>query len=212
MTTTSTAPPGPVNEKSPVDRPGSKGSGQNSKSWTTCSANGNTARGISAVIASSSAEMHRLLVRLEGVRRSGRGWIARCPAHEDRAASLSIGEGRNGGILLHCFAGCDASAICFAIGMSVSDLFPSRPIRPEAFDRHADRQARAEALTDRARWSVASILPELEHEALVLRVAAADLLRGRALTSVDLERLLVAETRIGAALDVLRPKVREVCP
>jgi hypothetical protein len=31
-----------------------------------------------------------LLARLKGVRRSGEGWTAKCPAHEDRQNSLSI--------------------------------------------------------------------------------------------------------------------------
>ncbi len=39
-------------------------------------------------------------------RRSGRGWVARCPAHADRNPSLSIGSASDGRLLLHCFAGC----------------------------------------------------------------------------------------------------------
>jgi CHC2 zinc finger len=45
-----------------------------------------------------------VLERFEGVRRSGRGWTARCPAHNDHRPSLSIAAGREGRILLHCFA------------------------------------------------------------------------------------------------------------
>jgi len=44
--------------------------------------------------------------RLTKVRKSGRGWMAQCPAHEDRNPSLSIHEGDDGTVLLHCFAGC----------------------------------------------------------------------------------------------------------
>jgi DNA primase len=40
-----------------------------------------------------------------GARRSGTGWVARCPAHEDLNPSLSISEVA-GRILLHCHAGC----------------------------------------------------------------------------------------------------------
>ncbi len=46
-----------------------------------------------------------LAQNLEG-RRSGKGWIAKCPAHEDNKPSLSIGVGRNGRPLVHCFSGC----------------------------------------------------------------------------------------------------------
>ncbi len=63
-----------------------------------------------------------ILSRLEGVRRSGSGWLAKCPAHSDRGPSLSIRE--NGGkLLLHCFAGCSIESICEALGIKVADLF-----------------------------------------------------------------------------------------
>jgi hypothetical protein len=40
-------------------------------------------------------------------RRTGAGkWQARCPAHADRLPSLSIREGLDDRILLHCLAGC----------------------------------------------------------------------------------------------------------
>ena len=48
----------------------------------------------------------QFLERLDGVKQSGKGWKAFCPAHEDRNASLSVAEGTNGRILCNCFAGC----------------------------------------------------------------------------------------------------------
>ena len=63
-----------------------------------------------------------LLLRLKGVRHSPQGWMAQCPAHQDRNPSLSIREGE-GKILLHCFAGCTVEAICVALGIKTSDLF-----------------------------------------------------------------------------------------
>lgn len=48
---------------------------------------------------------------------------ARCPAHEDRRASLSIAEGDDGRVLLHDHAGCELAAILSAIGMKAADLF-----------------------------------------------------------------------------------------
>ena len=47
----------------------------------------------------------------------------RCPAHEDRHQSLSVGEGTDGRILIHCFAGCSMEAIVAATGLETSDLF-----------------------------------------------------------------------------------------
>lgn len=66
-----------------------------------------------------------LLSRLDGARRSGNGWTARCPGHEDQHNSLSLAEDEDT-LLLHCFAGCDIGDVLAALGLSVSDLFPGR--------------------------------------------------------------------------------------
>jgi hypothetical protein len=63
-----------------------------------------------------------LLERFHGVQRSGTGWTAKCPAHEDRNPSLSISEG-DGRILLHCHAGCTPEAVCDAAGVEMWELF-----------------------------------------------------------------------------------------
>lgn len=63
-----------------------------------------------------------LIPRLEDVRRLRDGWAARCPAHDDERASLSIADGRKG-IVLHCHAGCDTAAVAGALGITVQDLF-----------------------------------------------------------------------------------------
>jgi hypothetical protein len=68
-----------------------------------------------------------LLSRLEGVRKTHSGWIARCPAHEDRSPSLSVRELPDGRVLVHCFAGCDVGAIVSAVGLELDALFPPRP-------------------------------------------------------------------------------------
>lgn len=64
-----------------------------------------------------------ILHRLRNVRRSRSGWIARCPAHQDRSPSLAVSEGNRGRILLHCFSGCSVEAICCAVQIKLSDLF-----------------------------------------------------------------------------------------
>jgi hypothetical protein len=63
-----------------------------------------------------------VLGRLKGVKQYGSGWMARCPAHEDGTASLSISEGREGAVL-HCHAGCSPEAIVAALGLAMTDLF-----------------------------------------------------------------------------------------
>lgn len=58
--------------------------------------------------------------------RSGHGYMARCPAHDDQNPSLSIGEGSDGKILFTCFAGCTFEAICTSLDLQTKDLFPER--------------------------------------------------------------------------------------
>jgi hypothetical protein len=65
-----------------------------------------------------------ILARLQGVRRSGKGWTAKCPAHEDKQNSLSIHH-RDGKWLLKCHAGCGWEAVVAALGVGPSDLFDS---------------------------------------------------------------------------------------
>ena len=71
-----------------------------------------------------------LLARLQGARRSGNGWMARCPAHADKSPSLSMRD-ENGRVLLHCFAGCAVEDICAALGITVSELFANRRKAPK---------------------------------------------------------------------------------
>jgi len=59
-------------------------------------------------------------------RRSGQGWMSRCPAHEDRRPSLSVGVGGDGRVLLTCHAGCPTETVVAALGLKMSDLFPER--------------------------------------------------------------------------------------
>ncbi len=69
------------------------------------------------------------LALLKGVKKSGEGWQALCPAHDDNRQSLHVSEGDDGRILVNCFAGCEVSQICAALGIRVSDLFPEKPER-----------------------------------------------------------------------------------
>ena len=49
-----------------------------------------------------SAALERVLEQLKGLKRSGQGYTARCPAHEDHRQSLSIAEGDDGRVLFTC--------------------------------------------------------------------------------------------------------------
>lgn len=68
-----------------------------------------------------------VLPRLEGVRKSGGGFMARCPAHDDGKASLSISPGRDQPVLLHCHANCDPEDILGKLGLTWADLTNPKP-------------------------------------------------------------------------------------
>ncbi len=74
----------------------------------------------------ADSPVEQLLGRLERVRRSGRGFVARCPAHPDKFPSLSISEGAGGRALVCCHAGCNVEQIVGAVGLGLTDLFPRR--------------------------------------------------------------------------------------
>jgi hypothetical protein len=58
-------------------------------------------------------------------KRHGEAWSARCPAHDDREPSLSIGIGTDARVLLHCHAGCPAETIVGTLGLAMRDLMPT---------------------------------------------------------------------------------------
>jgi hypothetical protein len=85
----------------------------------------------------------QLLDKLQGVRRSGAGWMASCPAHPDRSPSLSVREGERG-LLLHCFRGCVTEDVCSALRIHMGDLFFEKSrLRPaeNSIARQAQRDA-----------------------------------------------------------------------
>lgn len=63
----------------------------------------------------------------KGCRGKGSAW--QCPAHEDKRASLSVSEGKDGKALLKCFSGCEAGAIAEALGLKMTELFPPKDDR-----------------------------------------------------------------------------------
>ncbi len=73
-----------------------------------------------------------VLPRLEGVRRSGREWQARCPAHEDRNPSMGVARGDRQPVVFTCHAGCDQQAILDALGLTFADI--SNPRRSDGDD------------------------------------------------------------------------------
>lgn len=65
----------------------------------------------------------KLLQSCKCVTRCGSGYLARCPAHNDVNPSLSIAEGEDGKVLLHCHTGCETEDIVEALSLEMKDLF-----------------------------------------------------------------------------------------
>lgn len=77
-------------------------------------------------------DLQEFLSLLDGARGSGNQYIAKCPAHDDNRASLSVSAGEDGKILLNCHAGCTVDEITEALGLTKQDLFP-RPTAAQDF-------------------------------------------------------------------------------
>ncbi len=67
-----------------------------------------------------------IIGRFPGAKPDSNGWQVKCPAHEDKVASLSIHEEPGGKILVHCHAGCEVDSILRSVGLQMSDLFPAK--------------------------------------------------------------------------------------
>jgi hypothetical protein len=79
------------------------------------------------------------------------GW-GKCPGYSDRDPSLSIGIGRDGRVLLNCFAGCTLSAILKAAGLRMPDLFPKgRALSPAELRRAEDEREQRDTYRQRER-------------------------------------------------------------
>jgi hypothetical protein len=138
-----------------------------------------------------------LLNRLEHVREYGQGWRAKCPAHEGKSGgSLSIAQGDDGRILIHCFGGCDVLTIINVCGLEMGDLFPKRI-------SHYTPPAERRRLRELARQSqFKAAIPSLYTEGLVVQLAAGQLSKGKPLSEADDKRLMMAIDRIESAKGV----------
>lgn len=135
----------------------------------------------------------KLIDRLQGVRSTGPGrWLSRCPAHEDRSPSLSVRETDDGRVLIHDFAGCDASDVLAAVGLTLSDLFPERP------DDHRRRPSQS-------RIPAADALVAIDHEAHVVAVIGSDVHQHQQIDGPTWDRLAMAVRRIGETRAMLAP-------
>ena len=128
------------------------------------------------------------------------GWRARCPAHDDKTPSLSVGHGTTQEVVVHCHAGCSFEAIMAALHLDrpprvINGRRSTRPALGDpiaVYDYGTYEVCRFAPKTFRQRrpdgqggytWSLKGIAPRLYHQ---------DTLRGRVVIAEgekDVDRL-----------------------
>lgn len=83
------------------------------------------------------------IARVFGGRKVGGGWMARCPAHDNRSPSLAIHDADDGKVLVCCHAGCDQARVIEAL--RAGGLWSNRLQQPIHAIRATHYQARADA-------------------------------------------------------------------
>lgn len=95
-----------------------------------------------------AGDLDAFLDLLSGVERQPSGIMALCPAHKDSDPSLSVGQGDDGRILIHCFGGCESEDVMAVLGGSMADLAPPskngrhRVAEPETVYDYRDEQGK----------------------------------------------------------------------
>ena len=69
------------------------------------------------MIGTDNKQLQEILDGLKGVKQTSDGYMALCPAHDDKNPSLSISVGDNGIPLLYCHCGCEYKDIMTALGL-----------------------------------------------------------------------------------------------
>lgn len=151
----------------------------------------------------------QFLDRLDGVKRRGSSFMARCPAHADRGPSLSLRQGENARILVHCFAGCRPEEIVAALGLTLADLFEDAPLN----ERRTPKPNRIDRVALAFRFDLAALDRRLRAERII---TAGQKLHADTMTNDELDRALGFVARahtdgaraelFGAVADTLRER------
>lgn len=117
----------------------------------------------------------------DGVRETGNGqYSCRCPAHEDKSASLGIKQGDGDRILLNCFAGCSVNDILKSVGLDWKDILPDSGLDVEI----------------KTKFNPFAVLKMIRDEVLIIGLASADIRKGKPLNDKDHMRLLEAVANV----------------
>ena len=96
-----------------------------------------------------------------GGRKVGGGWMAPCPAHEDREPSLSVRDSDDGKVLIRCHAGCDQSRVIATLrSRGLWEGSPRQCVRPQLRAVTASRPSCDDAKRSEAALSIwRSVIP-----------------------------------------------------
>lgn len=137
----------------------------------------------------NAMSIQSLLSNLKKVKKTGNGkWMACCPSHQDKTASLTITESNDGRILLNCFAGCDTYSILRNVGLDWEDVMPDNVI-----DHRIKPEKQVIYATDALRL--------IRFETQVVLVIAYDMKKGK-IDSEMVDRLEKAMQLINKASDI----------
>jgi CHC2 zinc finger len=132
-----------------------------------------------------------ILSRLEKVsgNKGGGHYKALCPAHADRSPSLSICEGDDGRVLLHCFSGCSVEAIASSVNLTMVELF--------CVDTGSKRPPLVPGVSRR------ELTAAIEFEKAILYIAKTDEAKGRCISTNDSQRAQLALQRVAKVKGLL---------
>ena len=117
-----------------------------------------------------------IIAKALGGCRAGGGWVAHCPAHDDRTPSLSVRVSQTGKVLIQCHADCDQKPVIAALrarnlwtGFRLKSRRAARPIverQPE--DNDVKRSKDALAIWQSATLAGGALVPANgEHKVVV---------------------------------------------
>lgn len=99
------------------------------------------------------ADIDLLIASLDGVKQTSardghRRYMALCPSHSDKGASLSIRETHDR-VLIHCFAGCSVTGVLESLGLDFGVIQPvTENYRPLFKKSKDDEYAIAKSMID----------------------------------------------------------------
>ena len=103
-------------------------------------------------------QLEKILPMLKRVTKSKNGYMACCPAHDDKNPSLSLKRRDDGGVLFNCFGGCSLEDVLAALGLMTQDIMPDAENQTnKTYSRSGSKQVNNVKYFNTAKEAIASI-------------------------------------------------------